>query len=94
MPSGRWMRGDDSMSLPTAGSGNLLPYIRRWPQLPGELPKDELLIDMPEDDTKHKKTVTTVALLLKEAGHHVRVVSKGELTPPRVGKETQAELGI
>jgi len=73
--------------------GNLLPYIKRWHQLAGELPKDELVIVIPEHDSKHKKTLTTVALLLKEAGHHVRVVPEGELAPPRFGNVVQRELG-
>jgi hypothetical protein len=65
--------------------GNLLPYIKRWHQLAGELAKDELVIVIPENDTKQKKTLTTVALLHRDAGHHVKVVHEAELSPPPGG---------
>ena len=74
--------------------GNLLPYIKRWQQLSGELPKDELVIVLPEADTTQRKTLTTVAELLKKSGHHVHVVQENELTPPCFGEVTQTELGI
>ncbi len=73
---------------------NLLPQIHRWHQLAGELPEDELLIVLPHEDTKQRKTLSTVAELLQKSGHHVRVVTEDELTPPRFGKVTQTELGI
>jgi hypothetical protein len=74
--------------------GNLLPYIKRWHQLAGELPQDELVIVLPENDSKQRKTLSTVADLLKKSGHHVRVVSEQELTPPRFGEVVQETPGI
>jgi len=74
--------------------GNLLPYIKRWHQLVGELPKDELVIVIPEADTTQRKTLTTVAELLQKSGHHVHVVKENELTPPQVGEVVQETLGI
>jgi len=74
--------------------GNLLPQIHRWHQLAGELPTGELVIVMPARDSKHKKPLTTVALLLRQAGHHVHVVQEQELTPPTFGEVVQTELGI
>jgi hypothetical protein len=73
--------------------GNLLPQIHRWHQLAGELPKDELVIVIPDTDTKQKQTLSTVADLLQKSGYHVRVLTEGELAPPRFGKVTQTELG-
>ena len=74
--------------------GNLLPYIKRWHQLAGELPKDELVIVIPDRDTAQRKTLTTVAELLQKSGHHVHRVQENELTPPRFGEVVQESLGI
>ncbi len=74
--------------------GNLSPAIKRWHQLTGELPKDELLIVLPQAHTAQRKTLSTVADLLKKSGHHVTIVREGELTPPRFGEGVQRELGI
>jgi hypothetical protein len=73
---------------------NLLPQIHRCNQLAGTLPKDELFIVSPDIDTKQKQNFSTVADLLQKSGHHVRVVTEGELAPPRFGNLTQTELGI
>jgi hypothetical protein len=73
---------------------NLLPQIHRWHQLAGELPRDELLIVLPEADTAQRKTLSMVAELLQKSGHHVTIVTEGELTPPRFGQVVQTELGI
>jgi hypothetical protein len=74
--------------------GNLLPYIKRWHQLAGELPKDELVIVLPQKDSQQRKTLSTVAELLQESGHHVHVVKEQELTPPQFGEVVQETLGI
>jgi len=74
--------------------GNLVPYIKRWHQLAGELPQDELVIVLPENDSKQRKTLSTVAELLKKSGHHVHVVQENELIPPRFGEVVQESLGI
>jgi hypothetical protein len=74
--------------------GNLLPQIHRWHQLAGELPQDEFLIVLPDADTAQRKTLTTVAELLQKSGHHVRVVTEGELAPPRFGTIVQETLPI
>jgi hypothetical protein len=74
--------------------GNLLPQIKRWHQLAGELPQDELLIVIPEADTAQRETLTAVAELLQKSGHHVHVVTEQELTPPRFGEVAQETLGI
>jgi hypothetical protein len=79
---------------PALVPGNLLSYIKRWHQLAGELPQDELEIVLSENDSKQRKTLSTVADLLLKSGHHVRVVSEHELTPPRFGETAQQELGI
>jgi hypothetical protein len=73
---------------------NLLPQVHRWHQLAGELPKDELLIVLPAQDGKQRKTLSMVAELLQKSGHHVTIVTEGELTPPRFGQVVQTELGI
>jgi hypothetical protein len=81
--------------LPTTSTRcHLLPQIHRWHQLAGELPKDELVIVLPEADSTQRKTLTTVAELLQKSGHHVHVVQENELTPPRFGEIVQTELGI
>jgi len=74
--------------------GNLLPYIKRWHQLAGELPQDELVIVLPNADTAQRKTLSTVAELLQNSGHHVHVVTEQELTRPRFGEVVQETLGI
>ncbi len=81
---------DDVAPVP----GNLLPYIKRWHQLAGELPKDELVIVLPEADTAQRKTLSMVADLLQKSGHHVHVVQEQELTPPRFGETVQETLRI
>src|ERR1700736_6255994 len=72
---------------------NLLPEVQRWHKLAGEI-KDELVIVLPEKDTKQRQTLTAVAALLRGHGQVVRVVEQSELTPPRFGDVVQAELGI
>jgi len=73
--------------------GNLLPYTKRWHQLAGELPQDELVIVLPENDSKQRKTLSTVADLLEKSGHHVTIVTEGELAPPRFGQVVQDTVG-
>jgi hypothetical protein len=60
--------------------GNLLAQIKRWKELAGELPHDELVIVLPAQDGKQRKTAAMVATMLREDGHHVRVVQESELS--------------
>jgi hypothetical protein len=70
--------------------GNLLPQIKRWQQLAGELTKDELVIVLPARDGKLRKTAAMVATMLRNDGHHVRVVQESELSQ----EPGQMRLGI
>jgi hypothetical protein len=60
--------------------GNLPPYIKRWHQVAGELLKDELVIVLPARDSEQRKTAAMVATMLRNDGHHVRVVQESELS--------------
>jgi hypothetical protein len=60
--------------------GNLLPQIHRRQHPADNLPKDdELLIVLPMQDGKQRKTAAMVATMLRKDGHHVRVVQESEL---------------
>jgi hypothetical protein len=74
--------------------GNLLPQIKRWKKLAGELSNDELVIVLPNGDTKQRDTLTRVASLLRGHGHHARLIEEQELNPPRFGEVVQESLGI
>lgn len=73
--------------------GNLLPALKHYQALADDLPPGELLIVLPEQDSKQYKTVVVVTQLLKEAGHYIRVLHECELTP-RSTTPVQQELGI
>ncbi|HLJ67028.1 MAG TPA: hypothetical protein VKX16_06680 [Chloroflexota bacterium] len=65
--------------------GNLLPQVREWLKLAGALPRDEMVIVVPDVETRQKQTVTTVATLLRAHGHQVRLIAEQELTAsPRI----------
>lgn len=73
--------------------GNLLPCTKQWDQVTGGLPKDELVIALPERDTQQRKTLSTVAEPLQKSGHHVHVVQEQELNSLLFGELMQERLG-
>jgi hypothetical protein len=73
--------------------GNLLPQIQRWQHLAGQLPADEFVILLPEQDAKQRHTLEAVAALLRQSGHHVRVVTEQELSR-YFGEDAQESLEL
>ncbi len=73
--------------------GNLLPQVHRWHQLAGELPKDELVIVLPEEDTAQKKTLTTVADLLQKFSSASTSSGRRSTRPSSATCSMRLELG-
>lgn len=73
--------------------GNLLPAIKRWHLLAHEAKPDELLIVLPKADSKQRRTLAAVAMLLRSEGHRVRVVHESQLQSPSL-VIVQESLGI
>jgi hypothetical protein len=59
--------------------GNLLPYKAAWQEVANRLPKEAILIVLPANNAIQKRTLLTVAKLLSQEGHQVRVVSSEEV---------------
>jgi hypothetical protein len=59
--------------------GNLLPYKAAWQEVANRLPKESVLIVLPANNAVQKQTLLTVAKLLAQEGHQVRVVSSEEV---------------
>jgi len=74
--------------------GNLLPRVREWLKLAGELPRDEFVIVVPAADTKQKQTTKSVAALLRANGNRVRLVPEEELFRQQRGIVDQVRIGL
>ncbi|MBV9281012.1 MAG: hypothetical protein JOZ41_13100 [Chloroflexi bacterium] len=59
--------------------GNLLPYKAVWQEVANRLPREAILIVLPANNAIQKQMLLTVAKLLSQEGHQVRVVSSEEL---------------
>jgi hypothetical protein len=59
--------------------GNLLPYKAAWQEVANRLPQEAILIVLPTNNVVQKQTLLTVAKLLAQDGHQVRVVSSEEV---------------
>jgi hypothetical protein len=61
--------------------GNLLPYKATWQEVANRLPREANLIVVSANYAVQKQTLLTVAKLLAQEGHQVRVVSWEEVAP-------------
>jgi hypothetical protein len=59
--------------------GNLLPHKATWQEVANRLPREAILIVLPATNAVQKQTLLTVAKLLAQEGHQVRVVSSEEV---------------
>jgi hypothetical protein len=62
--------------------GSMLPYIERCQDTANHLPRNAVLIVIPEDNPVQKETLLKVAKLLAAEGHQVRVMPASEFSHP------------
>ncbi len=59
--------------------GSMLPYIKQCQEMANHLPKDGVLIVLPEGRSVQRETLLAVAKLLAAEGHQVRVIPAAEV---------------
>lgn len=59
---------------------NLLPFKEQWQQIANGLPKDGILIILPETNRPLRKTTETVATLLEAGGRRVTTLPAERFT--------------
>lgn len=59
--------------------GSLFPYIQNCQRVANRLPQGGVLIALPKNSPAQKRTLLSVANLLAQEGHQVRVMPAAEL---------------